>query len=409
MEPMISSIVKRQRTPKKLPPHDMEKVLRASYDVLAAKTVQETHKAIVDCAMKLVGAKYGSIFLPQEGEMRRVYASSPHLHLVKPRKHGKTFEVYRSRKGYLLFHTTERKKVHPRMRPMPIGSDISVPLAYEKDSLGVLSVLSDQKRFFTTDDYHLIEQFGSYVSRILQKAVEMDKLRKSLDQRDVFLSIAAHELKNPLTVLSAYAQMLSRLKTAKIESVHKYAQRMEREIARLTRLVDELLGVGRIQTQGLKISREPCNLRQIINRALSDSSFMYPEHTIVFRNKLPDTIGTIFADQDKLLQVLINLISNAAKYSRQGTMITITAVYKKPTVQFSIKDQGKGIPKEELTNIFKRFYRGRNADASSLGLGLYLVKHIIDKHDGTITIRSRIGKGTTVTVSLPEYGTGKQT
>lgn len=381
---------------------NLDHIYEAATRTLIPLRLHETHKSIVDEAMKLVDAKYGSIFMHQDGMMRRVYASSSDLQLIKPRKRGKTYEVFKKQVPYLR-HTSGIKKTHPEIEQLDIQSDISVPLVYGEYKVGVLSVLSDKSKKFSQDDLETIQKFSSHSALLLRRTAMADSLRANIEKSDVFLSIAAHELKNPLSALSAYAQLLESMKMKNVEQIQVFSKRMQQETRRLSRLVDELLGLGKLRTDGIQVSLQRCNMREIMNRVLADCAFMHPDHKLLYKLTLPTDKGFVAGDRDKLLQVFINLVSNSAKYSPKHSTITLRATYKSPNVILTVSDKGRGIPKSELTNIFKRFYKGKHADQTSMGIGLYLVKHIIDKHHGIISIKSQLGKGTSISIALPEY------
>jgi PAS domain S-box-containing protein len=227
--------------------------------------------------------------------------------------------------------------------------------------------------------------------------------RKELEQRkDAFLSMASHELRNPLTALKLQTTLLHRqLAKQGIPASVPAISSMETQINKVTRLVEELLDVSKIQAGRLEYIRESVDLDallQDITETLQQSS---PSHTIVVRG----AVGTsLIGDPDRLGQVFINLLSNAIKYSPEAQTVEMDLSSSDEAVTVRVHDHGLGIPREQRDKIFDRFYRVSGPSQRAvpgLGMGLYIVAEIVKGHGGTITVDSEIGKGSTFQVTLP--------
>jgi len=224
--------------------------------------------------------------------------------------------------------------------------------------------------------------------------------------RDTFLSTAAHELKTPLTVLLGNVQLLQR----RLDSATALAERDERllhiigeQAARMNRLIAVMLDISRLQTGQLTITRAPLDIGALVRRVVDDVRPTLVQHTLTC--SLPDTLLMIEGDELRLEQVLQNLLSNAIKYSPAGGPITVQVERQGGGVSVAVADQGIGIPQANLPNLFQRFYRADNVDPqqiSGMGIGLYVVRAIVELHGGQVNVVSPEGGGSNFTIYLPE-------
>jgi PAS domain S-box-containing protein len=227
----------------------------------------------------------------------------------------------------------------------------------------------------------------------------------ALQVRDQFVSLAAHELKTPLTALLGNVELLQR-RAARDQSLTPRDQRTLQQIAdqtnRLTAMIHSLLDVSRIQAGQLAVELAPVDLCDLIRRIIAENQATLADRTVLLDCAIPSAL--IRGDALRLEQVFLNLLSNAAKYSAAPTPITVVVRGGQDTVCVDIADQGIGIPAADLPRLFQRFYRAANVvdqRISGMGIGLYVVKEIVDLHGGTITVASSEGQGSTFSVCLP--------
>lgn len=231
-----------------------------------------------------------------------------------------------------------------------------------------------------------------------------DEMKKAVSTRDEFLSIASHELKTPITSLKLQIQMTKRklLSGNKLiqENLVKSLEVQEKQVTRLTGLVEELLNVTRIQSGKFTYTFEEIDLGEFIN----DIVDKYSDEFKAAKCKLSVFASKsiiVRADPFRLEQVLVNLLTNALKYAA-GKPIEIQTVADDDLVKIIIKDSGMGISSEKLEKIFDRYERaGSHRNISGLGLGLFIVKEIVTQHDGRVFVESELNKGSTFTVELP--------
>ncbi|WP_040445390.1 PAS domain S-box protein [Ktedonobacter racemifer] len=227
--------------------------------------------------------------------------------------------------------------------------------------------------------------------------------RKELEQRkDDFISMASHELRGPLTALKLQTTLLRRqLAKQGTQASAPALSSMETQINKVTRLVEELLDVSKIQAGRLEYVQETVDLDALLREITETLQQSSPSHTLVVRG----TGGTgLIGDRDRLGQVFTNLISNAIKYSPNAETVEMDLSASEDAVTVCVCDHGLGIPREQRDKIFERFYRvsGPNQKAiPGLGMGLYIVAEIVRHHGGSITVESEVGKGSTFQVTLP--------
>lgn len=224
--------------------------------------------------------------------------------------------------------------------------------------------------------------------------------------KDEFISIASHELNTPLTTVKLLVQLTRRqLERAGIPMV-KHMERIERAIARMEQLINDLLDVSRIEEGKLVMRRKPCNLQELCQQVV-DEQKTTTSRAITFT--APDNPVCAEVDVDRISQVLTNLLSNALKYSPATAPVALTLEQAEGKAVLSVRDQGAGIPAEALPHIFDRFYRVPGIEVQSgsgvgLGLGLHICREIVERHGGQIWAESTEGQGSTFYVSLPLVG-----
>ena len=222
-------------------------------------------------------------------------------------------------------------------------------------------------------------------------------------KKDEFLSVASHELRTPLTTIKGYTQLLAQtVNSLGPEERLTYLNAVLGEVNRMMGLITELLDVSRIETRKLQIEPQPIPWVDFIQRRIRAFEVQHPDRRIEFRSNSEDV--TLEVDADRMRQVVDNLISNAMKYSADGSPVLVEVHVENEYVETSVTDRGIGIPGDEIPRLFERFHRARNVSSSyygGLGLGLYISKAIVEAHAGSIAVESNEGEGSTFTIRLP--------
>ncbi len=225
--------------------------------------------------------------------------------------------------------------------------------------------------------------------------------RRQLERRrEEFISVAGHELKTPLTAIKANTQILQKqLAQLHLDNKVRVLPRIDVQINKLTVLVNELLDFTKIQSGKLVLDKHPINFDKLVKQVVSDLRQTYTNHVIQIKGKVN---GSVIVDEDRISQVLTNLIENAIKYSPKGKRVIIRLHQAKGDVFVSVQDFGVGIDKDEQLKIFDRFYRVESEmHTQGHGLGLYIASDIVKRHGGDIWVESTPGKGSIFSFTLP--------
>lgn len=379
----------------------LEQIYKATLNFLAPLSPEETYRTVAQEAVKLVNGESSSVVLEKGGSLVRVYDSAPSLgKKIKIRKNGFTYKAFITRKAFVV-NEKELYAAHSNLTITELRLNVFIPLSYKNNSIGVLIVRVFQEESFTSQQLDVLKLFGSLASMAIRKAQLHEENEEAIKTRDLFFSMAAHELRTPITTIYGYAQLLQNKMRGANSSESRWVREMYTESYRLTLLVHDLLEINRIRTGRLNYTWKECSLRDVTERAISNFRINYPNRKIVFEDKLGDISDLIIGDFDRLLQLFLNLLDNAAKFSPAEKEIVVDFKLKGNSFEISVKDRGKGISKKELPKIFEGFYRGSNHQTEGMGLGLYLSRNIIEEHHGLIKVQSALNKGTTVKIKLP--------
>jgi PAS domain S-box-containing protein len=246
---------------------------------------------------------------------------------------------------------------------------------------------------FILDD-KIIKWFGTNT--------DIDEQKQLQRQKDDFLGIASHELKTPVTSIKAYAQVLGAMLTK--EGEHKKAEmviRMDAQVNRLTNLIGDLLDVTKINSGRLQFNKTWFNFNLAIKETIDDLQHTTQKHVLI--ENFTET-GNIYADKDRISQVITNLITNAIKYSPHTDKIIISTRLEGNEVIVCVQDFGIGIPDDKKDRVFEQFYRvsgNKQHTFPGLGLGLYISSEIIKREGGRMWVNSVEGKGSTFCFALP--------
>jgi signal transduction histidine kinase len=242
------------------------------------------------------------------------------------------------------------------------------------------------------------------LGREKQRAVEAE--RQLVSRRDAFISVAAHELRSPLTGLIGFSEILQQ-RTGKdnlTDEQRRYLHYIEQESLRLNYLLEDLLDISRIHAGQIALRPEPVDLKAVADEVLQMAASKSGKHT--FELAVQDDFPALTADRGKVRQVLVNLVDNAAKYSPDGGLVKVEVVCnrERSAVTVAVSDQGIGISEEDQKRLFNTFFRVRNGatrDIKGTGLGLYIVKSLVELMGGSIGVRSAVGEGTTFSFTIP--------
>jgi NtrC-family two-component system sensor histidine kinase KinB len=236
------------------------------------------------------------------------------------------------------------------------------------------------------------------ILRDITREKEIDRLKTEL------VSMVAHELRSPLTCISGFSELLLDTSITRDQS-EEYASIIMKESNRLSDLINKFLDISKIESGKSQLRKTPVDLKMLIEKVLDFNAQLADRKKIKVKFEAPDQVSIIHLDRDMIEQVVLNLYSNAVKYSPEKTRITVRLQEIGKAMHIDFSDTGYGIPESALPHIFDKFYRITDdenlRDIAGSGLGLALVKEIVEIHSGTIDVESTVGKGSTFFVVLP--------
>lgn len=224
-----------------------------------------------------------------------------------------------------------------------------------------------------------------------------DALRRTIRSRDEMLGIVAHDLRNPLSTLLLKAQQLRRHGGGDpaLDAIHRAASRMNR-------LIDDLLDVARIEQGVLSMRKESIAVRPFLREVVATQQGLAATRSITLDATFEEEPGEVLADRDRLAQVFENLIGNSVKFTPDGGRIHLGGADRGDEVWLWVADTGAGIPPDLLAHVFERFWQEEDVDRRGLGLGLMIVKGIVEAHGGRVWVESEVGVGSTFFLALPK-------
>ena len=338
-----------------------------------------------------------------------------------PRDFGPCGDVL-DRDAPLLFRHFERRYTYFLPVTPPVEECLLVPFYVDGTAVGTIwAIAHDERRRFDAEDLRQLESLGRFASAAYQAVESLTAseqreeasrqgnaaleqayraLRDADRQKDISIAMVAHELRQPITaMLPAVTLMRERVS----EESGKHAREViERQVTNLGRMLDDLLDVARVAEGKLDLQKGYIDGRDVIQDALSVTSALCREHRHSVSVSLPDEPIWLDADRTRLQQVFANLLTNAAKYTDDGGRLSLTVQTDGSTATIRIGDNGKGIAPEALPHVFDLFMQVAKDHRAGLGIGLKIVRALVELHDGTVTVRSEgLGKGSEFCVTLP--------
>jgi two-component system sensor histidine kinase VicK len=270
------------------------------------------------------------------------------------------------------------------------------------DSL-ILDYSTKNKPYILRANLSVIQKETGFVNGLITVLHDITEQEKINMERREFVANVSHELRTPLTTIRSYLEALVDGAWKDEEIAPNFLEVTRNETERMIRLVNDLLQLSKMDSKDSQLFIEWVNFVEFFHRII-DRFEMSKEQNVTFERNLPDSAIFLEIDEDKIIQVLDNIITNAMKYSPEGGQITFSINEEDDQIIVSISDQGMGIPKENLARIFDRFYRvdkARSRKLGGTGLGLAIAKEMVEAHGGRIWARSEEGKGTEISFSLP--------
>lgn len=376
--------------------------------------VQVILQRVTDATTQLTGAAFGAFFyntVNDRGESYMLYTLSG-----APRSAFEQFgmpratEVFRptfAGQGVVRVDDITKDPRYGHNAPhqgmpkghLPVVSYLAVPVISESGKvIGGLFFGHPDAGVFTQDHEEMVSNIAAQTAIAIDNSRLFEEVKTLSSRKDEFIALAGHELKTPLTSIKGYLQVLAKGKRSDLEE--RFFNKSLRQIEKLNMLIEDMLNMSRIEAGKLELTVEAFDLTELLLDVID--TFQHTEGTHEIVKDIPEKPVIIEGDHQRLEQALINLISNAIKYSPKADRIKVTLEVEDGLATVRIQDYGIGLTPQQQQKIFSRFYRAEGLQGiSGLGLGLYLTKEILDRHNAGLLVSSEFGKGSVFAFSVP--------
>lgn len=282
-----------------------------------------------------------------------------------------------------------------------------LPLLRENRPIGVLYLVVSE-RGFEDDRMDFMARLADNAAFAVENARLYEALRQANQAKSEFVSLVSHELRTPMTSIRGYTDMLLKGMVGELPPQQKdFVEAIARNVERMRILVSDLLDISRIESGRLTLSPRPTTLAESLQEALASVQRLIEERGLTFLDQIQEALPLVHADPNRLTQILINLLSNAAKYTPHGGTVAVRATVslKEPGfIECAIIDTGVGISLEDQRRLFTKFFRAEDPavrEQPGTGLGLTITKNLVEMQGGSLWLESEKGKGSTFTFTLP--------
>jgi PAS domain S-box-containing protein len=309
----------------------------------------------------------------------------------RPLLYAPTPEEYAAR-----VRTPEQLKALEALRPK---GAVGVPLMAGTRCLGVLFIASSL-RTFDARDLELMQEISRRCALFIQNAALHRSEKRAIQMRDEVLSIVAHDLRTPLSVISLHAALLKPAPSSADRRSRRPAEAIELAAKRMNRIIQDLLDVSRLEAGRLSLERERVEPNELLAEVIAAHRAAAEAKGVELACVTVDNLPAVWADGDRIAQVLENLVANALKFTSAGR-ITLSADAATGVVRFNVTDTGIGIPPEHVPHVFDWFWQAKRATRIGAGLGLAIVKGLVEAHGGAVSVTSTVGLGSTFSFTVP--------
>jgi two-component system, cell cycle sensor histidine kinase PleC len=309
--------------------------------------------------------------------------------------------------GQLVYELGDRQWDIPRLRDLlehilPEHTAIEgFEVTHDFPSIGRRAMILNARR---NKEFNQINLVFMVIDDITELKKAHEELREVDRRRSEFIATVSHELRTPLQSIMGFTKLMVQDKVPDPMTQTRFLDTIDRESERLAGLIGDLLDASRLEAGKFVLKRQRLSLRDTIRSVIYELFSIINEKAILIVDNIPEGLPEIEADENRIKEVMLNLVSNAIKFSSEGGKITVNAQATHNEILVQIIDQGIGIPAEALPNLFQKFYQINGSDTrirGGLGLGLYITKQIVEAHGGQIRVESKLNQGSTFSFTLP--------
>jgi PAS domain S-box-containing protein len=294
------------------------------------------------------------------------------------------------------------KRLPAWARELGAQSLMAVPLLVRDTLLGMVTFVSvTPSRQYGPSDLRLAEELAHRAALSIENARLYGAAERAIKARDAVLGVVAHDLRSPLGTILMQAGMLRRVGPERDQRAGSALDRIERAAKRMNRLIQDLLDVTRMEAGRFSLERQRLRTAQVVHDVLDAHQSLAVAGSLELRSDAASDLPEVWADRDRLLQVFENLIGNALKFTPPGGSVTLSAAPRGDEVLFCVSDTGAGIAADDLPHVFDRFWQARGTAKLGAGLGLPIVKGIVEAHGGHVWVDSTPGHGSTFCFTIP--------
>lgn len=378
----------------------LERLIHISRRLNSTLEMRPLLQQIVDSARDLTDADGASILLMEsDNTLHFAAACGPDASLLEitevPLDNSLSGWVVKNRQMLIVEDVLSDPRHFAIQAVNPTQSLLAFPMIFGDQVIGVLeSVTTKARHRFSAQDMETLETLASIAAVAVQNA-------RLFEQSD-WVAEVVHEIRTPLTAILSYADLLQR-KDVPDSMRDQFLAIIQQETQRVNMLATQFLDLARLESGRIHMAKHPLHIGDIITAAANTIRPTLADNRQSLRIEAPADLPRTIGDEQRIHQVLLNLLSNAAKYSEPGDTVTIAAQAEARAIIVAVSDTGPGIPAEQLPRLFHKFARlpGKENKVTGTGLGLVISRQIIEAHDGRIWVESEVGAGTTFYFSLP--------
>jgi PAS domain S-box-containing protein len=288
------------------------------------------------------------------------------------------------------------------VREAGLHSAIVIPLIRNGNIIAAIVLLSCSfSRIYGPEDLYLAEELARRAAASIENARLYFLARRAIKSREEVLAVVSHDLRNPVTVIGLVAKMLRQSGELEMAQVAEYSTKIERAVDKMLQLISEISDSSKIENGTFSVAPQAETLKNLILPAIDGMKPLAEARQQTIEYHIESNLPEVAADGPRVGQVLSNLLSNAIKFSRQGCKIVVSAREQGNSVVVCVSDDGPGIPRENLSKVFDRYWQSEETKRAGVGLGLAIAKGIVEAHGGKIWVDSELGKGSCFSFTLP--------